>query len=90
MIKGLEHGSIVINGITDADLRMVLEVKEKHETTLDFLPQHLSPQQTAHPHVPAGKKYYNNLNLNWRTADGLKAIFQIVENLLTEEKKAVA
>ena len=87
MIKGLESGTLILNGITDADLVMILQVKEKHEATLDFSPQQLQPTQTAQNQPNPGKKFYNNLNLTWRTADGLKAVFQIVENLLTEEKR---
>jgi len=87
MIKGIENGSITLNGMTDADLVMILQIKEKHESTLDFSPQQLQATQTTANQPSPGKKFYNNVILIWKNNDGLKAVFQIVENLLREEKK---
>ena len=79
-----ESGFIVLNGITDAELVMILQVKEKHESSLDFTPQQMQPKATGNP----VKKYYDNVKLDWKGQLGLKAIFQIVEGLLSEKKQA--
>jgi hypothetical protein len=87
MVNG--NGDIVFSGITDAELIMILQIKEKHEQSLDFNPSQMQPTQVpaapGNPH--GGKKFYNNVRLNWRGDNGLKAVFQVVEGLLAEEKK---
>ncbi len=80
MINGT--GNVVFNGITDAELVMILQIKEKHEADLDLLPQQMQPAQGGNP----TKKFYNNVRLDWRGQEGLKALFQIVEGLLGEVK----
>jgi len=82
MVNG--NGNVVFNGITDSDLVMILQVKEKHEASVDLLPQGMQPQQAQGP--TGSKKFYNQVRLDWRGPDGLKALFQIIEGLLSEEK----
>jgi hypothetical protein len=85
MVNGT--GELNFTGITDAELVMILQVKEKHEASLDFHPSQMQPGQAAgSPGQPQGRKFYANVRLTWRGDDGLKAAFQIVEGLLAEEK----
>ena len=57
------NGSLILNGIGDAELIMILQVKEKHEASLDFTPQQMQPQQVPTNQPGAGKKFYNNVKL---------------------------
>jgi hypothetical protein len=69
-------GIITFNGIGDADLVKMLEIKEKHENSLDYESSRTSPQQM----VP-GQKLYQNVTFGWRGADGLKAALEIFQAL---------
>jgi hypothetical protein len=81
MISGT--GNVTMNGITDAELVMILQIKEKHEASIDFHPGQMKNAQTQ---SPTPKKFYNEVRLDWRGEDGLRALFQIVEALLAEKK----
>jgi hypothetical protein len=82
MVNG--NGNVSFNGITDSDLVLMLQIKEKHEASIDFLPQGMQAQQAGTP--GGSKKFYNQVRFDWRGPEGLKALFQIVEALLSAEK----
>jgi uncharacterized protein YbcV (DUF1398 family) len=79
----MTNGNVTVNGISDRDLVVVLEVKEKHEGKMVFNPQQL---QTINNQPQCGKQTYNNVVLNWADHSGLKAVIEILQRLSTEEK----
>jgi hypothetical protein len=48
----MTNGSLLLNGITDAQLDTVIRVKEQHEGVIDFNPQQLQPIGNAPPFFP--------------------------------------
>jgi hypothetical protein len=76
-------GALTMNGITDRELVIILEVKEKHEGKMIFNPQQMQPQNQQ----PSGKQTYNNVMLNWQEHSGLKGVLTILERLSAEEPK---
>lgn len=82
------NGNLVLNGITDPELVKILEIKIRHEGTLNFNPQQM--QSTA---SNAGGKQipiYNNVVLHWLNEQGLEAVQEVVHTLLKKEEKAQA
>ncbi|MFZ0731422.1 MAG: hypothetical protein WAM79_03765 [Candidatus Sulfotelmatobacter sp.] len=82
-------GNLTLNGITDAELVKILEVKMRHEANLGF-----NPQQMQVVNLPAqpGKQLqaYNSVILHWTTERGLEAVQEIVHFLLKKEEAAKA
>jgi hypothetical protein len=72
-------GSVTMNGITDRDLVIILEVKEKHEGKLTFNPQQMQP-------VNQPKQTYNNVTVGWTDHSALKGVQEILQRLAPEEK----
>lgn len=71
-------GSITLNGITDAQLIIILEVKEKNPQ-VHFNPQTL---QAAQQNVGGTvRQFYNNATLNWQPA-GLQTIRDLMTRLI--------
>jgi hypothetical protein len=90
-------GNLVLNGITDAELVKILEVKIRHENFLHFNPQQIQPFQGTppqpgrpQPQPQHGKQAYNNVVLAWTTENGLEAVQEIVHFLLRKEEAAKA
>lgn len=79
-------GALILDGITDAELIKILEVKEKHEKTVDFQPQGIKPQPGPATGPNAGRKYHNDVRLDCREHDGLKAAHEILGRLLEEHQ----
>jgi hypothetical protein len=91
----VSNGSLVLNGVNDAELVTILEVKLRHENSLNFNPQQLQPvvqqQQPGRPQPPqVGKQAYNNVVLTWATENGLEAVQEIIHLLLRKEEAAKA
>jgi hypothetical protein len=78
----MTSGSVTLNGISDHDLVIVLEVKQKHEGKLSFNPQQM--QATTQGAPPASS--YNNVILGWNGHPGLHAVREILERLNSETK----
>jgi hypothetical protein len=79
----MTSGNLQLNGITDHELVIILEVKEKHEGKITFNPQQM--QSINQP--PSGKQVYNNVTLTWQEHVGLKGVLTILDRLSAEEKK---
>lgn len=80
-------GSVTINGITDADLIKILQVKERYEGSLLFNPQQMQvgleqprPGQPPSPQ-PQRSTGYNNVILLWNEEKGLNAVLEILQHL---------
>ena len=101
----VSNGSLVLNGVSDAELVKILEVKMRHEKSLNFNPQvmqvayvpkHQHGQPVAVPRAgqpvqqPEQVQVYNNAVLQWSTESGLEAIQEIVHFLLKKEEAAKA
>jgi len=81
-------GTVVVNGITDAELVKILEIKIRHEGHFTFNPQQLQPvpAQGGRPATAA----YNNAYFTWSTEQGLAAVHEIVGYLLKKEERREA
>jgi hypothetical protein len=82
------QGNLVLNGISDTQLVRILDVKIRHEQSLQFNPQQMQVQQ-----MNAGGKVtsmYNNVNLVWVNENGLEAVQEIVHYLLKKEEQQKA
>jgi hypothetical protein len=94
----VSNGSLVLNAVTDAELVKILEVKIRHEDSLNFNPQVMQalpvPPQPGRPPQPPqpGEQVhaYNNVVLNWTTEKGLGAVQEIVHLLLKKDVAAKA
>ena len=77
-------GHLILNGITDPQLVKILDVKIRHEQSLQFNPQQMQVQ----PINQGGKasSQYNNVTLVWVSENGLEAIQEIVHYLLKKEE----
>jgi hypothetical protein len=100
------NGNLVLNGIQDAELVKILEVKMRHESNLNFNPQQMQIGSIPKPQ-PAGQsvpvlrpgqpqsqqqhvQVYNNVSLQWTNESGLEAVQEIVHFLLRKEEQAKA
>lgn len=93
----VNNGNLMLNGISDAELVKILEVKMRHESSLNFNPQQMQvnppPQQPGRPAPPQPGKIvqtYNNVVLAWSSENGLEAVQEIVHFLLKKEEQAKA
>jgi hypothetical protein len=93
----VSNGNLVLNGVSDAELVKILEVKMRHESHLGFNPQQMQPNpappQPGRPTQPQqGKQVqtYNNVVLAWASENGLEAVQEIVHFLLRKEELAKA
>ena len=80
--ESMNQGQIVLNGISEAQLIVILQEKEKLKK-FGFAPNQLQPlpippQQQGNPAVPA----YNNAVLTWQNDDGLTAVRDVITILL--------
>ena len=76
-------GSLTINGLEDADLVKLLEIKMRHEQALNYSPQQMQPQRVQ---TPQGvREFYNNVVLSWNGEQGLAAVQEAIETLLRKE-----
>ena len=72
-------GQITLNGITDADLIMILQHKEKNPH-LGFSPQALQVTQVGAP--PNNRPGYNNCVLTWQNENVLRVVYAILDKLI--------
>jgi len=82
-------GTLTLNGVRDGELVRILEVKMRHEHSLNFNPQQM---QIAHLNQPphGNVQVYNNVVLGWTNESGLQAVQEIVHYLLKKEEKPQA
>lgn len=83
-------GSFAINGITDAELVKILEIKIRHEGAFTFNPQQLQPTMAAPRPGAAPVPCYNNVLFNWSTEKGLDAVHEVIGYLLKKEERREA
>ena len=83
------NGSLTLNGLSDADLVKLLDIKIRHEKSLNFNPQQM---QLAYVQTQRGQQeqVYNNAVLTWSNEQGLEAVQEIVRTLLKKEETATA
>ncbi len=84
-------GNLVLDGVSDKELVKILEVKVHHER-LEFNPQQMQIgyQQEAprSSRQPIQKQIYNNVVLQWKDEEGLKAIQEIVRLVQKKDEKS--
>lgn len=76
-------GNLVLNGLEDADLVKLLQIKMRHEQFLNYSPQQMQPQRQQTPQ--GGREWYNNVTLGWNGEQGLVAVQEAIEILLRKE-----
>jgi len=72
-------GAVILNGITDAEVIKILQTKEKNPI-FQFNPQAMQNVQIQEAGQP--KSVYNNATLSWNAGDGLKAVRDLLSELL--------
>jgi hypothetical protein len=72
----MTNGQITLNGISDANLILILQEKERLKS-FNLNPQQLQ-QYNAGPNMVA----YNTCVLTWTNDEGLKAVHEVVGKLL--------
>jgi hypothetical protein len=75
-------GQLTLNGISEHDLVIILEIKQRHEGQLGFNPQQMQPAG-AQGNPP--KTTYNNVILTWNGHPGVEAIKEILHRLTSEK-----
>jgi hypothetical protein len=78
------QGNLVLNGVTDPQLVKILDVKIRHEQSLQFNPQQMQVQQINIGGKPSS--VYNSVILAWANENGLEAVQEIVHYLLKKEE----
>jgi hypothetical protein len=73
-------GTLTLNGIDDAQLIIVLQVKEQFPF-LQFNPQGMQPAPRPGPPNQRAKCHYNNVAVSWGQDDGLTAIKELLTRL---------
>ena len=82
------NGTVVVNGITDAELVKILEIKIRHEGHFIFNPQQLVPVAPGrNPQGQAFGAHYNNAFFTWTSEQGLVAVHEILGFLLKKEER---
>jgi len=81
-------GQLVLNGITDSELVKILDIKIKNENVLNFNPAQMQPGISN----LGGKQthVYNSVVLGWLNEQGLQAVQDVVQTLLTKEGQVKA
>ncbi len=74
----MANGSLTMNGVSDRDLVIILEVKERHEDKLVFMPQQIQ-NTPAQPNQT--KQLYNNVIVTWKDRTGLEAVMEILHRI---------
>jgi hypothetical protein len=82
------NGSLILNGLTDKDLVKLLDIKIRHEKSLNFNPQQM--QLTNMQTQTGQQQVYNNVVLGWSNEQGLEGVQEIVRTLLKKEETAKA
>jgi hypothetical protein len=72
-------GHITLNGVTDAELILILQAKEK-DRTMSFNPQTMQPvQENRGGQVVTS--VYNNVTLAWGNAAALRFIIELLQQI---------
>ena len=78
-------GTVTLNGISDAELIMILKEKEK-VPSMTFPPNLMSQGTTQRAGmqqpIPTSPAIYNNCQLSWTSDDGIKAVYSILHKLI--------
>lgn len=74
-------GSVTLNGLTDAELIIVLQEKEKANNLFTFNPQAMQPANLGGNPPRSG---YNNVTLGWNNPQGIHAVMHILHRLVPD------
>jgi hypothetical protein len=79
-------GTITLNGINDATLIKILEIKTRHEKEMSFQPNALQTvtqpaQRAGMPAIPVVPQQYNNAILAWNGLSGLSGVIEILQHI---------
>jgi hypothetical protein len=75
----MTNGNVVLNGISDKELLVILDVKLRYEGKLQFNPQQMKPVDRT---TPGGQlQNYNNVSLTWSNNSGVQAVKEILHKL---------
>lgn len=82
-------GSVTINGVTDAELAHIIEVKAKNEGT-NF---HFNPQQLSESNINTSQgvlSINNNVVFTWSGEKALEIVNEVLSFLLKKDEAAKA
>ncbi len=79
----MTSGQVLLNGISDEEMIVIFQAKEKGGGKFAFTPTNIQIQQGAAVPGQPGKQVYNNIAIHWNSAEGAK----LVASLLTELAK---
>ncbi len=82
----MKTGSVIINGITDADLRELLKLKEQQRAGIQFDQHALQIVATESLLGRAPVSIYNNVNLLWNSDSGLDRVIKILQTIRNQNK----
>jgi hypothetical protein len=78
-------GTLILNGVTDADLAVILETKAQNEGRFTFNPQQMQGATTTNPTNPP---LYQHVSLGWSGEQGLEFVLALAQRLIKKEEKA--
>lgn len=82
-------GSVTINGVTDAELAHIFEVKSRNESSnFHFNPQQMSTATVNGPH--GAQAVNNNVVFTWQGEQALEIVNGILSFLLKKDEAAKA
>jgi hypothetical protein len=73
----MTNGQLSLNGISDHELVIILEVKERHEGYLGFNPQEMQAVNEGNP----ARVSYNNVILTWTEPADVEVVKEILHRL---------
>ena len=86
-------GTVTLNGISDASLIKILEIKSKHEKEMSFQPNALQTmmqpiQRAGVAALPIVPQMYSNAVLTWTGPNGLEGVIEILKHVHESHKPA--
>lgn len=81
-------GQLILNGISDPQLEIIIQLKAQQETIFHFQPEQMRPQQKVYAGpAPNG---YDNVILSWTNDPGFKVILELLTRLNAAEQASPA
>ena len=73
----MTSGQVIINGVSDEEMILIFQAKEKAEGKFAFTPTNIQIQQMPQ----TGKQQYNNIAFYWNSSEGAKLIASLLADL---------
>lgn len=73
----MTSGQVIINGVSDEEMIVIFQAKEKAGGKFAFTPTNIQIQQMPQP----GKQQYNNIAFYWNSPEGAKLVASLLAEL---------